>query len=65
MPEGHLLVSQLQLVPLLVRLQAPLDMDLPAVAVMRMQPHLALVSLADQPEGLPHMSQETVGAEKL
>jgi hypothetical protein len=65
MPEGHLLVSQLQLVPLLVRLQAPLDMDLPAVAVMRMQPHLALVSLADQPEGLPHMSQETVGAEML
>ena len=65
MPEGHLLVSQLQLVPLLVRLLAPLDMDLPAVAVMRMQPHLRLVSLADQPEALPHMSQETVGAKML
>tara|TARA_Y100001933_G_C18553691_1_gene378421 strand:- start:304 stop:489 length:186 start_codon:yes stop_codon:yes gene_type:complete len=61
MPEGHLLVSQLQLVPLL----APLDMDPPVVAVMPMQPHLGLVSLADQPEGLPHMSQEIVGVEML
>ena len=32
---------------------------------MRMPPHLELVSLADQREALPHMSQETVGAEML
>ncbi len=61
MPEGHLLVSQLRLERLLVLL----DTDLPAVAVMRMQPHLRLVSLAEQPEALNHMSQETVWAEML
>jgi hypothetical protein len=65
MPEGHLLVRQLRLVLLLVPLLVPLDTDLPAVAVMRMQLNLGLVSLADQPEALTHMSQETVGAEML
>ena len=61
MPEGHLLTRQL----LLERRLAPPDRDLPAVVVMRMQPHLRWVSLADQLEALNHMLQETVAAETL
>jgi|TARA_X000001036_G_scaffold113114_1_gene105963 hypothetical protein len=56
MPEGHLLVRQLRLELLL----APPDTDLPAAAVMWMQPRLRLVSSAEQLEALNHTLQETV-----
>ena len=61
MPEGHSLTRQLRL----ERRLAPPDTDLPAVGVMQTQPHLRLVSSADQLEALNHTSQETVAAETL
>ena len=61
MPEGHLLVRQLRLELLL----APPDTDLPAAAVMWMQPRLRLVSSAEQLEALNHTLQETVAEQAL
>ena len=61
MPEGHLLVRQLRLELLL----APPDTDLPAAAVMWMQPRLRLVSSAEQLEALNHTLQETAEPEVL